>query len=579
MIAAMARTRAMAIRLMYAIAAAWLVVVGWLWVRAYHEALETFAAEARRSVDGAKRDIDHVERAGSESASFLVHGPVAEALALEQGGDSALRRRFLVYASAHAEVFQLRLLSADGKERVRIERRADGSVVATDELQDKGDRYYFERARALGAGEVYVSPIDFNVEHGRVQDPARLTLRFAAPVHVDGHLAGVLVLNLEGAALLERVKRSLGHSVGTLMMIHEDGVLVSAPSASAPWKHLGALDDANAPAAMKAWLRTPTAGASWHDEGQMAARAIAGTTQIVLVTSERDVIAAKAGSFAPLLGGSAASGMLWVIALLGLRRHRRLSVQLERERALREKLASREARLEQTQQRLVASARLAALSESAATLAHELRNPLGAIVTSAGMLGNDEALDHDSRELMRIVLRECERLERAVTDFLELARRPAPRPERVNLEVATREVVSLARQDPSTAEAIDIELEQARDDAPNVIADPDEIRQVVWNVLRNATAATRRAGGQRVLVRVCSATLDDAPAAMIEVRDEGPGPPDDEDPPRGGLGFIVVAGIAARSGGRFELVAREDAPGALARVILPAAVEGSWPAF
>lgn len=575
----MARTRGNAIRLMYVLAAMWLFAVGWLSSRAYNQTLDDFAQTAARHVDGVRRDVDDVARAGRESTTFLVNDAVAETLAQGSGAEFALQRHFLAYVNAHADVFQLRLLSAQGRERLRVERGADGSVAVAEELQDKRDRYYFQRARTLAAGEVYVSPIDFNMEYGRVEEPARLTLRFAAPVRRDGALDAVLVLNVDGAVLLERAQRSLGDSVGTVMMVHDDGVLVSTPNASPRWWHSRTLDDERVSAALIPWLESREAEASLHDSGLLAARAVAGDTQIVMMASEDEVIAAEVGSFAPLLGGSVASGLLWVMAFFALRRHERVASQLQRERALRNKLAAREARLEKTQERLVASARLAALTESAATLAHELRNPLGAIVTSAGMLRSEEGLGDESRELMGIVLRECERLERAVTGFLELARRPAPRPESVDLDATTRELVSLARHEPALADSIEIEVEEAEGQVPRVLADPDEIRQVLWNILRNASEATRCAGGNNIRVRVRATTLDDAPAAMLEVQDEGPGPPDGADPPRGGLGLIVAAGIAAQSGGRFELVAREDAAGTLARVILPAAVEAEpWQA-
>ena len=65
---------------------------------------------------------------------------------------------------------QIRLLSYRGRELIRVNREPDGpNVVGRKELQDKSKRYYFAQARDLAAGQIYVSPVDVNIEWGKVE--------------------------------------------------------------------------------------------------------------------------------------------------------------------------------------------------------------------------------------------------------------------------------------------------------------------------------------------------------------------------------------------------------------------------
>jgi FixJ family two-component response regulator len=81
--------------------------------------------------------------------------------------------------------------------------------------------------------------------------------------------------------------------------------------------------------------------------------------------------------------------------------------------------------LKSTQEKLIRSERLAAVGELAAQIAHEIRNPLGAITNSVGVLRRDLELTGDDRRLLEVVHEETERLEGIVADFLKFAR---PRP-------------------------------------------------------------------------------------------------------------------------------------------------------
>jgi two-component system sensor histidine kinase PilS (NtrC family) len=140
------------------------------------------------------------------------------------------------------------------------------------------------------------------------------------------------------------------------------------------------------------------------------------------------------------------------------------------------------------------SERLADLGRIAAGLAHELRNPLASMSGSIELLRAVASLREEDRRLMDIVLREAGRLNQLVTSFLEFAR---PNPQRrvlTDIASALEETLNVFANDPVAQRA---KLE--RDLRPaTVTCDPDLMRQVFWNLLRNAAEALGTQGEIRV---------------------------------------------------------------------------------
>jgi two-component system sensor histidine kinase PilS (NtrC family) len=139
------------------------------------------------------------------------------------------------------------------------------------------------------------------------------------------------------------------------------------------------------------------------------------------------------------------------------------------------------------------SERLAAVGEMSAKMAHEIRNPLAAISGSIQILRSDlrdETKDPVARRLMDIVVREADRLNRLITDFLAFAR-PAPlRLEPVDLGALAREVLDML--DSVRPASISVGLCV---DAPAwVSGDSSQLRQVLWNLFHNAVEAMPQGG-------------------------------------------------------------------------------------
>lgn len=168
------------------------------------------------------------------------------------------------------------------------------------------------------------------------------------------------------------------------------------------------------------------------------------------------------------------------------------------------------------QEQIAQAERLADLGRMAAGIAHEIRNPLGAIVNSVNVLRRP-GLGSDPR-LMQIVTEEADRLDDIIRQFLLFARPPARAPHAADLGALVDDTITLFRRDEGLPPAVDVALSR-RSDLPLVVVDASQIRQVLWNLLKNAAEATNESG--RIDV-----TIDHAPddsVAVLRVIDDGPG--------------------------------------------------------
>ncbi|MGH7681196.1 MAG: two-component system sensor histidine kinase NtrB, partial [Candidatus Eiseniibacteriota bacterium] len=216
--------------------------------------------------------------------------------------------------------------------------------------------------------------------------------------------------------------------------------------------------------------------------------------------------------------------------------------------------------------------RLAALGRFASSVAHELRNPLTGIATGVQYLSRGFPEGDERHESVTFILREVTRLNTIIQDLFTASKPRNLAPVRVDLrEVLSRTLRGLK---PAPEEAgVTIQLQDA-ETWPWVTADPDQLQQVLLNLIQNAVQAT--ASGGLVTVRA----HEEGDRRVIEVADTGSGITA-EDLPRifdpffttrrkgTGLGLFVAHGIVQRHQGTLE-VSSEPGKGTTFRIQLPA---------
>ncbi|MCP3105078.1 ATP-binding protein [Myxococcus sp. K15C18031901] len=151
--------------------------------------------------------------------------------------------------------------------------------------------------------------------------------------------------------------------------------------------------------------------------------------------------------------------------------------------------------LRRMEEDLERSDRLASLGALSAQLAHELRNPLAAMRGSAQLLAQETPRDGVVQKLTNILVRESDRLARLVEDFLRFARPPEPVRRPVPLDALLAETVDMLRADPL---ARDVRVEVSAQEKLTAAVDPDQLRQVLINLVRNGFQAAGPRGSVKV---------------------------------------------------------------------------------
>jgi signal transduction histidine kinase len=245
------------------------------------------------------------------------------------------------------------------------------------------------------------------------------------------------------------------------------------------------------------------------------------------------------------------------------------------------------AAIQEREQRLIRSERLATVGRMAAQIAHEVRNPLASIGLNAELLGDELGGDgEEGRRLIGSIIGEIDRLTEITETYLRFARLPRPKLDHEDLGAIVASVVDMARGELAQ-DGIEVVVDVASG-LPEVAADEAQLRQALINLVRNAREAMREGAPAGAPRRLEIAVGMEAARVVLRVRDHGPGiektnlerifDPFFSTKERGtGLGLALVQQIVVDHGGQID-VATAPGQGTTFSLAFPAATPQSEPA-
>jgi len=216
--------------------------------------------------------------------------------------------------------------------------------------------------------------------------------------------------------------------------------------------------------------------------------------------------------------------------------------------------------------------RLAALGKMAAGLAHEIRNPLASMRGSVQVLAAELDLSPDQAQLMEIVLRESDRLNQIVSDFLVYARPPRTDRQVIDLAAILSETLALLRHSPELSPNHFI-VEECDLGPVLYNGDPNQLRQVFWNLARNAIQAMPAGGKLTAILEATprhevTITFSDTGQGMTREQQDRLFEPFNSSTGGTGLGMAIVYQLIRDHNGRI-VVESEAGSGTRISIRLP----------
>lgn len=455
---------------------------------------------------------------------------------------------YLTFAGRKGLYDQIRYLDETGMEVTRINyNKGKPSIVPAEKLQNKGKRYYFKDAFVLDKGEVFVSPLDLNIERGKIEQPLKPMIRLGTPVFDSaGVKRGIVLVNYFGARILDNIAKAYD-GAGSVLLLNEDGFFLKGQSPEEEWGFM--YPDRGEKTFPKRFsgewerLRAAESGLFSGDNGLFSFVHVYPVTEADKTSSgaqeayEPSQYTLDAGdyrwtlvSYVPPEVLNAAPqrtalvlaqlyGALLVLSAIGAWLFAKARAATQAAHLARERIA----------QRLAASNR--ELEEFAYVASHDLQEPLRKVMAFGDRLETKfgEALGEQGKDYLGRMSNATRRMQTLINDLLTYSRvttkaQPfAP----VDLSTVTQEVLSdLETRTTEVNGRVEV------DQLPTVQADPLQMRQLFQNLIGNAlkfsrpdeppvvTVSSRPLNGKDSL---SSMGLDSKEALEITVQDNGIG--------------------------------------------------------
>jgi len=244
---------------------------------------------------------------------------------------------------------------------------------------------------------------------------------------------------------------------------------------------------------------------------------------------------------------------------------------------LERKVEDRTAQITAMQAQLVQSAKMAAIGKLAAGVAHEINNPLTGILTNSSLMLEDLAADDPRRDDLQTVVSETLRCRKIVKALLDFARQTRPQKAAIVPNQVVEDVLALVRNQASFR---NVRVTLALDPAlPPIMADGDQLRQVVLNIVLNAADAMPEGGELRIASRLGESRdtielsiTDTGPGIPAEIRDRLFEPFFSTKKTGTGLGLSIAYGLVEQHRGTIRM---DGGPGRGTTFLITLPVNGS----
>jgi signal transduction histidine kinase len=530
--------------------------------------------------------------------------PLRNAVESNSEKDTELLAEAFAQFLEHSNLYdQIRWIDESGMERVRVDSLREGpEIIPKDRLQDKCKRYYFTDAMRADTGEIFVSPLDLNIEQGKIEVPHKPMLRIASVV-VDsrGDRRGIVILNYLGGLMLEEFRQRAAELPHGISLLNKDGYWLESPVGADEWGFMFGSEATFASRHPGVWstIYSDEAGQFATETGLWSFRTVyplslrmtsstgaAGATEASVAQLRAGEYFWKAVSFdashaavsselrQPMLAGVA--GVL-LLAFLGC-----LLVAINKTKRELADDMHREA------QRQIEKAE--SLGRMAGAVAHKFNNQLFVVTGNLELALADMPADASQRHSLSEALEAARRSAETSSLMLSYLGQREEIGEPINLpEACRRNLLSL-----KSTVGDGIHLESKFIDGKSIVrASPNQIQQVISALLTNAIEAIGDNGG-KIAVTTRTVCANDIPGtglappdwrpvkdryACIEVADTGCGIAEKDlgkifDPffttkfMGRGLGLALVQGILRQLEGAISIDSREG-NGATFRAFFP----------
>ncbi len=436
-----------------------------------------------------------------------------------------LSRVFLDFCKTKALYDQVRFLDETGMELIRVNfNEGQPHIVPEGKLQNKGKRYYFADTIKLDSGQVFVSPLDLNVERGQIEQPLKPMIRFGTPVaYTEGRKRGIVLLNYFGSKMIQALNKASADTIGNWMLLNAEGYWLKGLDPEDEWGFMykDRKDRTLALRNPRAWEKVKDRDEGQFEDGQ-------GLYTFATVWPLAHGMSSSTGSgqaFKPSASALASEGYYWKIVsfipaevlyertagilirwlpiyallviflgfaawYLALNASRRKQAEEALKKAhdeLERKVQDRTAQLKIAKEAAEAASK--AKSLFIANMSHELRTPLNGIIVSAELALGQE-LPPKVEKIQKTILRSGRAILRTVDTILDFSKSENGKLELAAIPFRLDEVLGKLSGkfvQKGAQKQIKISFDIDADELPNaLIGDPDRLVDVFNHLLDNA---------------------------------------------------------------------------------------------